>query len=205
MNSLSQISNKTSLFTFPVIEWNKVKCTEMLQKVLFGTVDDKCYKITPEGSEEALVFWCMQEEADGRLLLLAAHAAGEGYQAAAGSLVDTYVFIMCLAFHENNGAPLFQKCRTKTRTRVLYTGKIRATVGRDVFRTLIGMHAYTGCDTVSTFTGKWKASAPKVLTNNKERQDTFMELVQEWDHFPDLMDKLEAFTCLPYAPKTSAV
>ena len=67
------------------------------------------------------------------------------------------------------------------------------------------MHAYTGCDTVSAFAGKWKASALKILTSNKESQDTFRMLGQEWDLSPDLMDKLEAFTCLLYAPKASAV
>ena len=42
---------------------------------------------------------------------------------------------------------------------------------------LIGMHAFTGCDTVSDFAGKGKAKALKMLTHSKDYQDTFMELV----------------------------
>ena len=57
---------------------------------------------------------CHQEEADGRLLLHAAHAANEGYQAVVCS-EDTDVFIMLLAFHDKIGVPLFQKCGTKIR------------------------------------------------------------------------------------------
>ena len=53
-----------------------------------------------------------QEEVDGRLLLHAAHAANEGYQAI---VVCSDVFIMLLAFHDKIGVPLFQKCGTKMR------------------------------------------------------------------------------------------
>ena len=83
---------------------------------------------------------------------------------------DTDVFIMSLAFHDKIGAPLFQKCGTKSRRRVVDIRKVVATVGIDVCRALIGMHAYTGCDTVSA----------------------------------ELLDKLEAFTCLLYAPSASS-
>ncbi len=65
------------------------------------------------------------------------------------------------------------------------------------------MHAYTGCDAVSAFAGKGKVKALKLLTSNKEHQNTFLKLGQEWDLSADLMDKLEAFTCLLYAPKAS--
>ena len=36
-------------------------------------------------------------------------------------------------------------------------------------------------------------------------QDTFLELGQQWDLSPELMDKLEAFTCLLYAPKAASM
>ena len=89
---------------------------------------------------------------------------------------DTDVFIMSLAFHDKIGASLFQKCGTI----------VTATVGIDVCRALIGMHAYTGCDTVSAFAGKGKAKALKLLSKNKKIQDTFLKLGQEWDLSPDL-------------------
>ena len=111
---------------------------------------------------------------------------------------------MSLAFHDKIGVPLFQKCGTKTRRKVIDIRKVAATVGLDVCRALIGLHAFTGCDTVSAFAGKGKAKALKLLTSNKENQDTFFKLGHEWDLSPELMDKLEAFTCLLYAPKVSS-
>ena len=147
---------------------------------------------------------CHQEEADGRLLLHASHAAGEGYQAIVICSEDTDVFILSLAFHDKIKAALFLKCGTKTRRRVVDIRKVAGTVGIDVCRALIGMHAYTGCDTVSAFAGKGKVKALKLLTGSREYQDTFLKLDQEWDLSQELTDKLEEFTCSLYAPKTSA-
>ena len=117
---------------------------------------------------------------------------------------DTDVFIMSLAFHSKIGASLFQKCGTKARRRVVDITKVAATVGIDVCRALVGVHAYTGCDTFSAFAGKGKAKALKLMSKNKEIQDTFFKLGREWDLSPDLMNKLEAYTSLLNAPKTSS-
>ncbi len=116
---------------------------------------------------------------------------------------DTYVFIMCLAFHDKIGAQLFHKYGTRTRTRLVDIGKVAATVGIYVCRALIGMHAYTGCDITSAFAGKGKASALKFLTNNREIKNTFTELGQEWDLSSELMNKLEGFTCVLFGPKAA--
>jgi len=51
---------------------------------------------------------------------------------------------------------------------------------------------------------KGKSKALKMLISNKDHQDTFMELGREWDVSTELMSKLEHFTCLLYAPKTSS-
>jgi hypothetical protein len=66
------------------------------------------------------------------------------------------------------------------------------------------VHAYTGCDTVSAFCGKGKVNALKIVKVNKEAQETFMQLGQEWSLTPELLDKLELFTCQLYAAKSKA-
>ena len=119
-------------------------------------MSDKCYRITSDGSNEVQALQCQQEEADGRLLLHATHAAEEGYEGVVVCSEDTDVFIMALAFHDKIRASLFQKCGTRTRTRVTDVRKPAATLGIDVCRELFGMHLFTGCDTVSAFAGKGK-------------------------------------------------
>ena len=92
----------------------------------------------------------------------------------------------------------------RTRTKLVDIVKIAVSVGVCVCSSLIGMHAYTGCDTVSALAGKGKASALKLLTINREIQDTFLQLGQMWNLSRELMDRLEAFKCCLYAPKSSS-
>lgn len=107
---------------------------------------------------------------------------------------------MALAFHDRIGASLFQKSGTRTRTKVADIRKVAATLGIDVCGALIGMHSFTGCDTVGAFAGKRKTSALKLLTTNRNIQCMFCRLGEEWDLSPQLMNELEVFTCLLYAP-----
>ena len=115
------------------------------EKVLYATVDDKCYKITSQGSMEEQALQCHQEEADGSLLLHASHATRQGYQAVVICSEDTDVFILSLAFHAEVGAALFQKCGTKTRRRVVDISKVAATVGEGVFNWHACMHWMRHC------------------------------------------------------------
>jgi len=42
------------------------------------------------------------------------------------------------------------------------------------------------------------------LSTNSEIKCTFLEMGLEWELSSELMDRLEAFTCLLYAPKASS-
>ena len=202
---LSSVNNKSSLIAFLVGEWMKPEFRDKLQgKLLHATVDDKCFRITSQNSVEVAALCCQHEEADGRLLFHAANAAKDGYQAVVICSEDTDVFILSLAFQYKISVPLFQKCGTKTRMRIFDISKVAATIGIGACKALTGMHAYTGCDTVSAFAGKRKISALKILTGNRQAQETFQDLGQNWDLSEELMAKLETFTCLLYAPKAAS-
>ena len=109
---------------------------------------------------------CHQEEADGkRLLFHANHAAREGYQAVVIFAEDTDVFVLSLAFHDRIGVPLYQKCGNKTHSRIANITEVAAKIHTSACQALlIGMHAFTGCDTVSALAGRGKAMSLKLLT-----------------------------------------
>ena len=62
------------------------------------------------------------------MLLHAAHAAADGFNAVAVVAEDTDVFIMCLAFQNQYGVPLFQQCG-KAGKRFIDIKKIAHAVG----------------------------------------------------------------------------
>ena len=110
-----------------------------------------------DNTEEVPELRSCQEEANTRLLLHAAHAANEGYDAMVISSEDTDVFVLLLAFYENINAGLFQKCGTRTHTKLVDIGKVSASVGKEVCLALPGLHSFTGCDTVSCLKRKGKS------------------------------------------------
>ncbi|KAL8567391.1 hypothetical protein ACOMHN_001779 [Nucella lapillus] len=80
---LSQESNKVTLIKYLVHEWdNEEKYFQKLgrlHKVLYVTCEDKCYRFSAIQRREVPELQSFHEEADGRLILHATHAAEDGY------------------------------------------------------------------------------------------------------------------------------
>ncbi|KAK3730477.1 hypothetical protein QZH41_014705 [Actinostola sp. cb2023] len=196
---LSEVKNKTSLIKFISQEWRGEECTGRLRgKTLFVAAESECWKITEEGSENVAELKSNQEEADTRMLLHAAHAAQEGYEAVAISSEDTDVFILLLNFSSIINAKLFMRCGSRTRTRLVDIKGVIQRTGQEVCEALIGLHSFTGCDTVSAFAGKGKICALKILKSDEGARRMFRELGQSWAVPEDLFILLEKFTCSMY-------
>ena len=78
------------------------------------------------------------------------------------------------------------RCGTWTRIRLIDINKICAAVGTDVCKALIGMHTFTGCDTVSAFAGKIRVL--EILKKNSNVRDK---------------KQLKERVCLLHTPKTA--
>ena len=71
-------------------------------------------------------------------------------------------------------------------------------LGQDVCRALHGLHAFTGCDTVSAFAGRGKIDPLKMVMQSKESCATFQELGEVWEVQAQLFQRLCTFTCHTY-------
>lgn len=201
---LNNPQNKTSLIKFLVEQWKLPTNRSKLQdKVLYVTCEELCYKLTKEDFEEVDALKTSQEEADTRLFLHATHASENGYRSIVISSEDTDVMILCLGYSMNISCPMYQKCGTANRTRYIDISKLGNSLGDNVCQGLIGLHAFTGCDTVSAFAGRGKLSALKLLKKNEKHQDTFKELGQSWNVSQELSENIEEFVCQLYASSTS--
>ena len=120
---------------------------------------------------------------------------------------NTDVFILCLAFRDNIHASLFQKYGTQTRTHFIDISNVAASVGPDVCKALLGLHAFTGCDTVNAFAGKGKICALTILKASAEFKEAFAQLGVQWNLPPSLHVRLEEFVCKLYAtrPATTSI
>ena len=62
------------------------------------------------------------------------------------------------------------------------------------------MHSFTGCDSVSAFSGK--VSTFRLLQKNKKYQEAFTQLGKEWSVPESIFAVLQEFTCRLYASRS---
>ena len=69
---------------------------------------------------------------------------------------------------------------------------------------LIGMHLFTGCDTVNSFSGHGKLSALKLLIENKKIPRCFSRFGHQWTVPDDLFDILQEFASSLYSLRSTS-
>lgn len=78
---------------------------------------------------------------------------------------------------------------------------VAALNGDEVCNALLGMHAFTACDSTTAFSGKGKLPALKLLKKYALYREAFTFLGNEWVLSRDVYDILEQFTCELYGKK----
>ena len=94
------------------------------------------------------------EEADTCMMLHLAHVSQYDFSCAVIVSIDADVTFLCLTNYHKFPMQLFQKCCSETRMKYVDRASIGNVLGRNVCEALPGMHAITGCDTVSFLLGK---------------------------------------------------
>ena len=195
-------TSKMKLIGFILEQWKQPNYREQLaQKTVYFTSGDVCFKLSRSSVSEVSELASSHEEADTRMLLHAKHASAN-YKAIVIVAEDTDVFILCLAFQSQIKSGMYIKCGSASRIRYIDIQKVADAIGLNVCAALLGLHAYTGCDSVSSFSGRGKLTALKLLQNNVNFQDTFKQLGQDWPLSGELLANLQIFTCRLYAAHT---
>ena len=170
-------------------------------KAMFFTCGGQCIKLTKDDHEEIIALQTNQEEADTRILLHAKHAAAE-YSSLICIADDTNVFVLSLALCNCINSNIFVRRGTKTHTRLIDITKLATVLTEEVCTSLIGLHAWTGCDTISSLSGQGKVKALKIIRQNSKYRDTFITLGSLWEMSSDDFRTIEEFTCQLYSRNT---
>ena len=94
---------------------------------------------------------------------------------------DTDVFVLALAFKSFVPSSVYIKCGTQARTRYIGITHVVQRHGSEVCRCLPGLHAFTGCDSVSAFSGKGKMTALKLTKRHARFRELFHLVGTDWD------------------------
>ena len=76
----------------------------------------------------------------------------------------------------------FKSVALKTRTRLIDVSNVVASFGPEVCIALLGLHAFTGCNTVSAFAGKGKIRALTIWKANAEFKQVPCHTTGHKDH-----------------------
>jgi hypothetical protein len=149
-------SNKTGFFNYLAHALKAVHPPE--GKVVLTTRQEDVIS-NPE-SDVSQIAPCAQEEADGRMVLHAAHAHGQDHCRIMIQATDTYVVVLAITI-----ADTIQDCELyiafghgKT-FRYISAHAIAAQLCAESSQGLLFLHAISGCDTVSAFCGIAKMTA----------------------------------------------
>ena len=160
---LSNGQNKTSLLQFLQTEWSQDKyATKLQHKHLYVTSEESCLHISSTTnmdklqSEEVPQLTCQHEEADTRLFLHAKHAADHGHSNILIRSSDTDVEVLALHHTKNIAAHIYLQSGTEKHSKWIDVSLLASQLGEDVCDGLPGIHALTGCDSVSAFVYRGK-------------------------------------------------
>ena len=147
--------NKTELFEFLAHCIHEQPITDKQIVTTFRT-EILCNSILPQSNLSP----CSHKEADTRMILHLADAAKAGYNRILAQTVDTDVVVLAVCYYYTVPASeIWIAFGTGKHLRYIGAHVIAKAFGPEKSSVLALFHAFTGCDTVSSFHGKGKKSA----------------------------------------------
>ena len=189
---LSSSQDKKELVKFFVNHW-KQKTPFMGNKHLYIGYEDNCICFSPDGTVDIPELASNHEEADTRMLLHMNHNIDQSdiQKKFVFHTPGTDVFVLRLSHLHKIHGDIYIKTEIKDRSRIISLEKIKENIesSLDEFRytseefceVLVDVHAFTGCDTVSSFAGKGKTKSLKIMKSYQKYFSTFKELGESWN------------------------
>ena len=135
-----------------------------------------------------------QEEAGTRMFLHVSH----GHQGVAVVSSDTDVEVLACYHQSAIPAELTLISGTRSRSRLISVPQLCEKQGPRVCQVLPGLHALTGCDTVSSFSGKGKKRAFEIVRDSQVTSDSVQVLGKSLPLSEQSITKLEEVVCRVY-------
>ena len=145
---------------------------------------------------------CSHEEADTRMMLHVFHAVNSGYNKIMIRTVDTDVVVLAINFQQRHPVmELWVAFGTGKNLRYIAVHELVSSLGPERAQGILFFHAFTGCDTVSSFGGHGKKSAWDTWNSFPNVTDAFIKLSSEphaVSENSEYLPTLERFVVLLY-------
>ena len=199
-------TNRTEVVHFLVSQWKRSEYTSRLgNKVLYITEGSKCWKLTTGSTDNVPELESSHEEADTRMILHAKHTNGPVVVHAD----DTDVIVLLLT-HSDLLGTVYMRTGRGSKARIIPLAPIKEKLlkqlspgitAHDFLKSLCGLHALTGCDSVSSLSGKGKTKAFKLAMKKQKFVKALADLGSSWELSDETLEVVEDFICELYGKR----
>ena len=219
VGNLLRVSEKTRIpqnwKTFLRVDSNKTEFFKFLASAIESCkVPDGKVLVTTKGKSVAATATldasnlhpCTHEEADYRMMLHCAHAHQSGLRKIMVHATDTDVLVLTITtVRVLDGCEIWLAFGHGRIFRYIAVHTIAAVLGHERSKGLLFMHAISGCDTVSSFSGIGKKTVWDVWKSLPHLTPLFSQLSETPDEITESdMEKIERFVVLLYS-RTSPI
>jgi len=168
-------------------------------KVLVCTVEDRVCTAGPS-VDTSSISPCSTEEADGRLLLHADHAAKSRFSSITIRTVDSDVIVIAVyAYHSmSHLTQLWIDFGVGKNRKLIPVHELCTHLPQNLVMNFLIFHAFTGCDTVSSFAGIGKRSAWRAWLNFRDIDEGFNILSSSAEVSDEALKYIERYVVLLY-------
>ena len=208
---LSSSTDKRELIRFLVDQWKQEEHFMTVESgTFYVTCDEKCFQLSKEGVFEVPELESTPEEADTRMMLHVIHATNQLVHKRVIHTPDTDVVLIALSFSETVSSSLYVKAGTKNRMTIIDLNDVESSFAtryltdrdhasrKEFLDALLGLHTFTGCNTVSAFAGHGKIRSLKLMAKSRAHVKLFFELVKSFQLLDELVNNLQEFVCKMY-------
>ena len=140
-----------------------------------------------------------QEETDTRIILYCLHAKQKGYKHVVVRSPDSDLFFILLSYiHDLDGTNIYFETGKKNKKRLINITELGAHYSKEYCKALLGLHAFTGCDSTSAFKGKGKVRAMKWMLKDDIILKAAAALGNEWTVSEENITGMERLACRLY-------
>ena len=198
---LSSGMKKMALIRFLVSRWESNNACIGNTKVYVGN-DEICFLL---GDGDIAELCWNHEEVDTRLLFHVQHNA-KSFETIVIHTLDTDVFLIALGVSGEINEAMFIQTGVQNKTCIISLAEVKKALKinygvQDIdlaSKPLLGLHGFTGCDTISSFAGKGKVKPVKVMMSNESYLNMFASFGNEPKLSEDQFLVIQKFVCHLY-------
>ena len=122
-----------------------------------------------------------QEETDSKVVLCSMYAAEKGYQYARVRSPDSDIFWILMYHARKINTTILFDTGLGNKKRLINITNISNHYTEEMCEAMLGLHTFTGCDSVSSFRGIGKVKPLKLLLKSPEHCYALKHLGDNWD------------------------